>query len=316
MIEPYLSIVTVNVNGLADTLRCLESLYASPPGLIFEALVVDNYEMESVAIPIKQQYSNVTVIPVKPLQGFSKNYNLGIRQARGKYVLVLNNDTVLHPGALEVLIQALETHPKWGMVGPRLVSVEGVVQSSSARRLPSPFAYIAFLLFLDPGFPTGRLWERWQQRRLERRATGPVPCISGAAMLVRRAELDQVGLLDEGFDFYFEDVEWCHRYQRRGFQVAYVAESIITHLGDQSLSKVREWAKQSEYRSAIRYFRQYYVFPAWKHGLVWLAAVLGFGMRAIALKLVQWVTGRSGFADVYVRLTRWVWSQQPGRSQG
>jgi GT2 family glycosyltransferase len=134
-----------------------------------------------------------------------------------------------------------------------------------------------------------------------------------ACMLVSRVALERVGLLDEGYDFYYEDIEWCHRFQKKGYQVAYIAESHITHLGDHSLSKVKEWAKQSEYRSALRYFRQYHHLSnagAW--GL-WLATAAGFCFRAVLFTLAEKITAKTSHAQAYQNLTRWILRHPPGK---
>lgn len=129
--------------------------------------------------------------------------------------------------------------------------------------------------------------------------------------MLSRATLEQVGLLDEGYDFYFEDVEWCHRIQRHGLKTAYVAEAQITHYGDHSASKVKEWAKRSEYLSAQRYFQQYYHLSVRGQRGVWLAAVVSCLLRLAAFKLSELLTHRPGYARDYYNLLRWIITRYP-----
>jgi hypothetical protein len=130
-------------------------------------------------------------------------------------------------------------------------------------------------------------------------------------MVVSRSLLDKIGLLDEGYDFYFEDMEWCHRAHNAGWQVAYVAEAIVTHYGDQSLSKVKEWAKQSEFRSALRYFRQYHNLSNWQARLLWLVTTVSFFLRMVAFAVTELVSRRPGHARVYWQLFKWILRQDP-----
>jgi N-acetylglucosaminyl-diphospho-decaprenol L-rhamnosyltransferase len=280
--KPYLSVVIVNSDGVSDTLNCLDSIYHCPPSIPFEVVLVDNLSGQPGSSPVQSRFPEVTAVSSPRKQGFSKNYNLGMRHASGELVMILNNDTIVHPGGLDSLIDAIRKHDAYGMVGPKLLWPDGSLQTVCARELPTFASYALTQFLLDLGTPTGKLWDRYQQRKLERRESGPVPCISGACMLIKREVLDRVGLLDEGYDFYYEDVEWCHRVRKFGYQVAYVAEAEITHLGDRSLSKVKEWAKQSEYLSAVRYFRQYYHLSSIQLWLLWMLTAISYAYRVVA----------------------------------
>jgi GT2 family glycosyltransferase len=309
--SPLLSIVVVNSDGMEDTINCLESIHRHPPGIDFEILVVDNCS-EQPAIPkLNKVYPQLRTFLSPEHQGFSKNYNLGIRQSQGEYLLIINNDTIVHANALDHLITSLIENPSYGMVGPKLLLPDGYIQTVCARELLTPSTFILRQLFLDLGTPTGRLWDRFLQKRLVHRPSGPVPCISGACMLTSSKVLEQVGLLDETYDFYFEDVEWCHRIQKQGFEVAYIAEAEITHLGDQSISKVREWAKKSEYLGALHYFKQYYKLNKVKIWSLWLATVLSYLLRAIYFSVDRAFTKKKNLAKTYWRLIHWILQQAP-----
>lgn len=118
-------------------------------------------------------------------------------------------------------------------------------------------------------------------------------------------------MLDESYDFYFEDVEWCHRIQKHGFEVAYIADAEITHLGDQSLSKVREWAKKSEYLSVLHYFEQYYNLGKLSLWFLWISTVLSYLLRAIFFSIEKTITKKENHAQTYWRLFGWITRQNP-----
>lgn len=316
---PELSIVIVNSDGLPDTLACLASITASPPRCSYEIILVDNRSRDNCLAEVQARFPAVRAMEAPLRQGFARNYNQGMRAARGAYVVILNNDTLIHPGALDRMREALERNPAYAMVGPRLISPDGGLQTVCARPMLSPARYIASELLTGPGLPSGQLIDMVRRRQLLLRPTGPVPCIVGACMMLRRSDLETIGYLDEGFDFYFEDVEWCHRVWRAGREVAYVADAIITHLGDQSLSKVKVWAKQSEYRSALRYFRAYYRFGLAYESVFWAATTASYLMRGIASLALEIAGGRATHARAYMYLWQWVLRQRPalaGRTGG
>jgi N-acetylglucosaminyl-diphospho-decaprenol L-rhamnosyltransferase len=308
---PTLSIVIVNSNGTNDTLRCLDSILRSPPRDSFEIILVDNCSSTPIQPLIAERFPRVRTYEALAPQGFARNYNFGIRQAFGSYVMILNNDTTVHPQALDLLVDALKQHPKHGMAGPCLISPVGKVQSSCARAFYTPLSYSLVLLLFDLGLPPGRLREAFLSRRVAMRQSGPVPCIDGACMVVSRSLLDEIGPLDEGYDFYFEDMEWCHRAQKAGWPVVHVAEAKVTHYGDQSLSKVKEWAKQSEFRSALRYFRQYHNLSNWQARLLWLVTAVSFLLRILVFAVTGMVSRRPDHARVYWNLFKWVLRQEP-----
>ncbi len=303
---PELSIVIVNSDGLRDTLACLASISDHPPHCPFEIVLVDNCSREPALPVIRGRYPQVRTFSAPHRQGFAKNYNQGIRVARGDIVLVLNNDTLVDEGALDTLLDALRTHPEYGMVGPKLVGRHGIIQSDCARSLPTFAGYLVAQLLLDAGLPPGRLWQRLLTWRASLRPSGPVPCISGACMLIARADLEAVGLLDEQFDFYYEDVEWCHRFQRRGRGIGYVAEAQITHLGDQSLANVKVWAKRSEYRSALHYFSTYDDLSQGQRRLLWCSTMLNYFLRGLVMLISEALLGRRTYAREYLFLWAWL----------
>ncbi len=308
---PVLSIVVVNSDGAKYTLQCLDSIFHNPPQEPFEVILVDNASREPCLPDVQAHFPQVRTISSPVRQGFSKNYNLGIRQSRGTYVMILNNDTVTCAGALDHLINAIRSNPSYGIVGPQLVSPNGQIQTFCARELRTPFSYPWTTLFLDLALPTGQLWDAYLRRRLAKRTSGPVPCIGGACMMTSREILDKVGLLDEGYEFYLEDDEWCHRLKKFGLKVGYVAEAKITHYDHQSLSKVKELAKRSEYQSALRYFRDYYHISIGVVWFLWLVTVIGFFLRMVTFKLIEILAGRSGSARAYWNLFKWIIRQYP-----
>ena len=306
-----LSIVIVNTDGTEDTLNCLESICQAPPSAKFELILIDNCSSKPVIPQVQARYPLVRTFNSPERQGFARNYNQGIQEARGEYVMILNNDIIVQSGAFDALLNCMQETPSYGMVGPKLVSLNGQIQSTCARSFVTPGRYVLLQLFLDPGFPMGRLWERFKSWKLSQKKTGVVQCISGACMMTTSEVINSVGMLDEDYDFYFEDIEWCHRFFNHGMQVVYIAEAEITHLGDRSLRKVREWGKRSEFLSALRYFREYHGLTMSMARLIWFSSLVGYIIRAAAFWIKGVFSKEQGYAPEYWRLTKWIINQYP-----
>lgn len=306
-----LSIVVVNSNNTEITIACLESIYKFAPSIEFEVILIDNQSVPS-CIPLVHQYFPQVLTVYSPIsQGFAKNYNIGMRMSRGDFIIILNNDTLVHSGAFDDLLAAL-LKTNSGMAGPKLLSKNGDIQTDCVRLLPTPWHYVGRMLWLDTAFPVGKLRASQIRKKISQQKSGTVQAISGSCMLVSRSALEKAGLLDEGYDFYYEDIEWCHRFKKHGLSIIYVAEAQVTHLHDQSLSKVKVWAKQSEYMSALRYFKQYHQLSnvgAW--GL-WLVTVIGFTGRAVIFTIHDFINRKNTHAQAYRSLARWILYRLPG----
>jgi len=283
MLAPTLiSIVIVNSDTLDHSINCLQSIFENPPECNFEVILVDNRSKTPCLPLIIKKYPQVQTILAPQRQGFAKNYNLGIRQAKGDFILILNNDTLVHPGSIDKLIDAIIHNKSYGMVGPKIINKNGKIQVNCNRSVLKLSYYIIYQVLLYQGSPLGKLWDNILQYRINKRGSGPVFCISGACMLITREAINQVGLLNEELDFYFEDDDWCHRLHQSNFQVGYIEDAEITHIGNQSLPQVRQWAKKSEYKSAIYYFSKYHHITQWQLWILWAGTVTSFLSRTIS----------------------------------
>ena len=309
--HPELSIVIVDSDSPDLTLNCLKSLYENPPRREFEVILVENESASNCARLVKDQHPSIRIIIAPQPQGFSKNYNLGIKQTDGDFVLILNNDTIVHPGAFDALVDFISDRPEFGIVGPKLLSMDGHIQTVCARPFITPVSYVLIQFILDLALPTGKMWDSYRRWRLSNAKSGSVPCLSGACMLIPRRVMNKVGILDESYTFYYEDIDWCRRVYNYGFQIGYVAEAEFTHLGDQSLSRVKELAKQGEYRGAIRYFRQYHHLTKLGEFGLWTITLLSYAFRAAIYSFSGLNTGKHPYSTSYRRLSQWIIGEFP-----
>jgi N-acetylglucosaminyl-diphospho-decaprenol L-rhamnosyltransferase len=302
VIIPDLSIIIVSWN-VRDLLRaCLASLTADAappvqPGLAIEIIVVDNASADASAAMVAAEFPGVRLIASTENRGFTGGNNQGLALARGRYVLFLNPDTVVLPGALPAMVAYLEAHPTVGALGPRLRYGDGSFQSSQ-RRFPT----LATALFEST--PLAWHWphNRWARayRMEDGRTTGdqlpassfqpaiPVDWVVGAAILTRREVLDRVGGFDEGYFMYSEELDWCRRVAAAGWQIVYLPTAEIVHYEGKSSEQVVAARHIRFHRSRVRYFRKFHGAAAAE---VLRFAVLGMFAVEWLLEAGKWLLG-------------------------
>jgi GT2 family glycosyltransferase len=244
-----LTVVIVSFNARDDLARCLNSLRAAPPALAHEIVVVDNGSSDG-SVEAASAVAGVRLIALPVNRGFSAANNAGIRASRGELVLLLNSDTIVPPGAIDGLVAALRRTPDAAAAGPRLVDADGEPELSFGDMV-APLA-------------------EWRQKRLlaaaargDRGARATIAArtsvarfpdwVSGACLLVRRADADAVGLLDERYFMYLEDVDFCAALRARGRRILFVPEVTVTHLRGRSRQAAPAATGQA-YRASHRAF--------------------------------------------------------------
>jgi N-acetylglucosaminyl-diphospho-decaprenol L-rhamnosyltransferase len=251
--RPDVSVVIVSWNTRALTTACLASLAAGAGRATWDAVVVDNASSDDSVAAIRADFPAVQIIANPANLGFAAANNQGIRACTGRYVLLLNSDTLAAPGSLQALVAFADAHPRAGVIGPRLENPDGSFQTGPT---PFPSLWTEFLSVTGIG---RRLTYRGYPSRREARSLIPQPTdyVVGACMLARRDAIDQVGVLDEGYFMYSEEPDWCWRMRRAGWETWFTPSAVITHLGGQSTRQVREAMLLALYRSKVRFFRQH-----------------------------------------------------------
>lgn len=250
-----LSIIIVNWN-VRDLLRdCLRSIDAGRGGLELEVIVVDSASADDSVDMVRAEFPWVRLIACDENVGFPRGNNLGLAEARGDYLLLLNPDTVVRGDALAVMRDFLAAHPAVGAVGPQLLNPDGTIQSSRRRfpNLATGFFESTWLQGLAPG-----LLRRYYALDLADNATAEVDWLTGASIMVPRAVYERVGGLDEGYFMYSEELDWCRRIVAAGWRVVYhPAAQIIHHVGQSSDQAVT--ARHINFqRAKLRYYRKYH----------------------------------------------------------
>jgi N-acetylglucosaminyl-diphospho-decaprenol L-rhamnosyltransferase len=251
-----LSVIIVSWNTCDLLGCCLQSIYDSlvsltPAGI--EIFVVDNASHDGSASMVQERFPQVHLIQNSTNTGFAHANNQALHLCAGEYILLLNPDTRLHSGALEALVEFMDSNPSVGATGSRLLNADGGLQIS-CHPAPTLTRELWRLLHLD------RLYPHAQYRMHQWVCTAPreVEVVQGASMLVRGRTFEQTGPLDEDYFIYTEEVDWCYRMRKAGWRIFWVPTSVVTHYGGQSTSQVAEPMFLLLYQTKLLYFRKHH----------------------------------------------------------
>jgi GT2 family glycosyltransferase len=268
---PRLSIIIVTYNSRPDLDACLRSLTEGATRLDREIVVVDNASIDGTAGYVRERWPGIRLIEAGDNVGFARANNIGIRQTFGELVLLLNPDTVVPPGAIDRLVAALERDRRVAVAGPRIVGADGWAELSFGRMI-SPFAELRQKLLVT-GNDKGVL--RPLVERMTRR-TRYVDWVSGACLLALRTDLEAVGLFDERFFLYTEDVDLCASIRARGRSVLFVADVEIVHRRGRSAASAPAATHAAYRRSQLAFYQKHH--PGWVPALRWY--LQRFGSRS------------------------------------
>jgi GT2 family glycosyltransferase len=264
---PEISVIVVTYNSAEDLSACLGSVQLARMEATIEVIVIDNASDDD-SVGVAAEHRSDYLECNERNRGFAAAVNQGLRRARGRYVLLLNPDAHLRPGAMRALADFLEAHPGAAAVGPRILDASGRV-TRSCRAFPSLSTVLAHLTGLDSRFPRSRRFGAATLSAWDYASERAVDYASGAALLLRRTAVEDVGGLDEGYFLYGEELDLCWRLGRRGWAVFYTPAAAIVHAGGKSAATVpradgaardrgdnRLWL-EPYYAAQIRFFRRH-----------------------------------------------------------
>ena len=290
-----LSIVIVSWNTKDLLEACLRSIYDYPLNRPFEVWVVDNKSKDASVVMVRSQFPQVKLIASEENLGFAGGNNRAIPHCQGEYVLLLNPDTEVKPDALNELVAFMDNCPKAGAAGSRLLNADGTLQPS-CHPVPTLGREFWRMFYLDALIPIGTYdMEKWNMEQPRE-----VDVLMGASMLLRKTALDKVGLLDEGYFMYSEEVDLCFRLQKAGWQLYWVPQSQVVHYWGQSAKQVLTEMFLQLYRGKLRFFRKHYSWPT----VILYKAVLGLAaLLRLALAPLVWLR-KSDKSDYQLHMAR------------
>jgi GT2 family glycosyltransferase len=277
-----LSIIIVNFNTKDYLTRCLSSISKRKN---YQIIVVDNASTDGSQAMVKKRFPHLKLITNKKNLGFSRANNIGLKQAKGKYVLLLNSDTKIFPQTLPRMLKFMENHPQVGAATCRVELPDGQIDPASHRGFPTPWAALTYFLGLEKLFPRCRLLAQYHQGWKNLKTIHEIDSPAGAFYLIRKKVIDQVGLLDEDYFMYGEDLDWSRRIKKAGWKIMYVPVAKIIHYKKTSgrakteKGKITRQAKSLRRQTSHHFFttmklfydKHYYnQYPRWMRALVLL----------------------------------------------
>jgi GT2 family glycosyltransferase len=257
---PELSVVIASYECRDLLIRCLDSLEVESAGdLPLDVLVVDNNSRDGTGGAVRAAHPWVRLIEIQENSGFSAANNRGLSNVQGRYVLLLNPDTIVSPGALRAAIKELAGRPEVGMLGVKLVQPDGRLDHACKRGFPTPVSALYHFLGLSRRWPTSPKFAHYTAGHVGDDEIALVDAVNGAFMLVRREALDDVGPLDEGYWLYMEDLDWCYRFWQAGWKVLYWPRVEVMHVKGGSSGQARTWrTNRAFHRGMWRFYSKFY----------------------------------------------------------
>ncbi len=263
-----LGIVIVNWNTRDLLLRCLETVFASQGEVAFRAVVVDNASEDGSAAMVKRHFPQAEVIINSENIGYPRANNVGLRHlgyhapgevaaAAPRYALLLNPDTELPETALASMVRFMDSRPDVGVAGPKLVLEDGNLDKACRRGFPTPMVSLYHFSGLAKAFPRNPRFGRYNMSFADENEELEVDSVVGAFMQVRKSAIEQVGLLDEAFFMYGEDLDWAYRIKRAGYKVWYYPKVEVRHV-KRAASRMSPRAQFEFWRAMLIFYRKYF----------------------------------------------------------
>jgi GT2 family glycosyltransferase len=231
------SIIIVSWNTKDKLNDCLKSIYRQASKLTYEVIVADNASSDGSAEMVKREFSEVILLQNNENRGFAAANNIGMAVAQGRYILLLNSDTIVLDDAIGQVVSFADLHPESAVVGCKVLNPDGTLQRTCFM-FPSLLNMLLSSTYLYKLFPWSKFFGREQMTWWDRNDVREVDVVTGCFMLVRREAINQVGLIDERFFMYGEETDWCYRFKQTGWKIVFAPVGEIIHLGGASSSKM------------------------------------------------------------------------------
>jgi len=257
-LELSIVIVSWNVSRLLNI--CLNSIYKNSDSVNLEVIVIDNNSNDNTSAMVKKEYPQVKLISNKKNYGFAAAVNQGINLSKGKYILLLNPDTVILPESLEKSLLFMKQNHFIGIMGPKILNPDLSLQPS-CRRFPTVLSQTLILLKLHHIFPELNPLKKYFMQDFNHKESKEVDQVMGAFFLTKRKVIEKVGGFDENFFILFEEVDFCRRTKQVGLEVYFNHNIKTIHHGAESFKKVKSFRSQLNFnRSLLYYFKKYHSF--------------------------------------------------------
>ena len=290
-----LSIVIVAWNVRELVLDCLASIREAKLGVSYEVILVDNGSADFTVETVSRQFPETRILALPKNIGFGAGNNRGLEVMRGRHAVLLNSDTIVLPGGLEACVRYLDEHPRVGAVGPQLLNPDRTKQNC-IHNSPNLVSEVVGQSLLRRLFP-----RRYPSKLVDYDGPVEVEAVLGACLFARREVIEQVGMIDEGYFFFLEETDWCHRIRAAGWRIAHLPDAYVIHLYGESTKK------KTPLRTRIEYYRSRYLFFQKNRSAAAYRVLRAIVMAKILLGVV--FGGRR--ADEYRKILAWHRAGEP-----
>ncbi len=277
-----LSIVILNYKAKDYLRKALQAVFNSKSSISFEVFVVDNDSQDGSAEMVEQEFGGKLTLLREPNNGFSAGNNAGIKLAKGEYILLLNPDTEVAADTFQVMLDFFKSHPNCGIATCKLVVDSGQIDPACRRSFPDPVNSFFYLFGLSKLLPNNKLTHAYQRAFTDEDQIQQVDAVNGAFEMISRRCLEKIGLLDERYFMWAEDIDWCFQAKKAGFQVWYVPTTTTLHHKGQPHRKSRRMLKIF-YDSMFLYYRKNLSsqYPWLLNQVVYIGISLRYGIAVI-----------------------------------
>ncbi len=258
-----LSIIIVNYNTKELTKQTIDSVKKTVINIEYEIFLVDNASVDGSIEFFKDIYESdnrVQLIFNNDNLGFAKANNIAIKKSKGRNILLLNSDTIVKEACIEKCLKYLNQQNDVGALGPKILLNNGELDHACKRGFPTPAASLYYMLKLDKLYPKNKKFGQYRMTYLDDNEIGEVDALTGAFMMVKREVIDKVGVLDDDFFMYAEDIDWCYRIKAAGWKIIYYPEAEMIHLKGQSSKKKRKYKTIYQFhKTMLQFYNKHYV---------------------------------------------------------
>jgi len=251
MVDVSLCIVSYKARDFVRD--CLASVSKNTRKSTLEIILVDNNSQDGTVEIVANHFPTVKLIINDKNVGFSRANNQALKVSKGRFILWLNPDTVLLPNALDTLVAFMDSRPDVAIVGPKVLNKDRTLQGQCRRGFPTPWAMFCYFSGLSELFPHHKLFSKYLMTYQNENVAHEVDAVSGSCLLVRREVMDKIGLLDEDYFMYGEDLDYCYRAKKAGWKVYYTPEAQVIHYGGTA-------SRKKPFRSIYEFHRAMWIF--------------------------------------------------------
>lgn len=280
-----LSIVIVSYNVGNYLKNCLESVNKTAKNLKPEIIVVDNNSSDDSLEILVREFPDVRVINNSQNYGFAKGANIGMKQAQGEFILLLNPDTIVYECAVTSMLEYMENHPETGILGPQLLDPDGSLQHS-CRNFPTWSVYFSNRQsLLNRFFPSNKWSNKYLLKQIDHKQIQEVDWITGCCLFLRKKMLEEIDYLDEDFFMYIEDVDIARRAKAKNWKVVYFSQARLIHYKSKSVLQNRLGMLVEHHRSMYQYYLKHFPKNPVVRVLVFGGIFLRLGLSILGTKL-------------------------------